>query len=272
MVTCIDHGSSHIRFQRALLEEEARLTGLAPAMPHPSIIEKEMREYEEADMIAIPSTYVKKSFIAQGVPTEKLAQVPYGVDLDAFVPGEKDDDTFRVIYAGGMTLQKGVHYLLQAFADLNLPRAELLLVGGGNGELDPYFKKYKGTFTWVGGIPQRALIRRYQQSSVFVLNSIDDGFGMVMAEAMSSGLPVIATDHTGASDLFEDGKEGFIIPIRDPEALSRKLKYLYDHEEERRNMGTRAIGRVRQGYSWREYGDRMVRAYENAIMKKQGHL
>lgn len=261
--TVVDRGSSHMRHQKRILEEEYGRWGLRPRdVPHPKVFEKELAEYEEADRIAVPSLFVKRTFIDEGVAESKLIHVPYGVDLAAFRPGKKEDDVFRVMYVGGMTLQKGIPYLLQAFAELRLPKAELLLLGNANDEIQPFFRTYAGAFRHVSAVPQHELVRFYNQGSVFVLPSVQDGFGMVIAQAMAAGLPVIATENTGGPDIIEEGKSGFIVPIRSVEALKEKLLWFYDHPEERQAMGDAAAARVASGFTWSDYGGRMVAAYE----------
>ena len=113
-LTVIERGSSHILYQQKILKEEYEKCGvpIQPFMlPHSRIVEKELQEYREADYISIPSEYVKRTFLEAGVPESKLIHVPYGVDLSAFPQIPKEDSVFRVIFAGGMSLRKGVHYL-----------------------------------------------------------------------------------------------------------------------------------------------------------------
>jgi len=137
MIGIIERGSSHMLYQQDILTEEYSRFGLPTNHTHPRVIEKELMEYQEADYIAIPSTYVKRTFIQHGVPEAKLIHVPYGVDLDDFYPVPKEDNTFRIMHCGGLTLRKGVHYLLQAFHELKLPDAELWLVGAVGKEIEP---------------------------------------------------------------------------------------------------------------------------------------
>lgn len=267
-VTVLERGSSHILYQQNVLREEYEKFGvpITPYMlPHPKIVEKELREYEEADRIAIPSLYVKRTFLEAGIPERKLIHVPYGVDTSAFHPSPKEDDIFRVIFAGGLNLRKGVHYLLQAFAELALPQAELLLVGTLNDELRPFLKKYEGSYRHIGHVPQAELPRYYAQGSVFVLLSIEEGLAMVLPQAMACGLPVIATVNTGAEDIVRDGTDGFVIPIRDVAAAKEKLRYLYEHPDRCRSMGAAARERVAQGFTWRDYGERIARAYQALV-------
>jgi glycosyltransferase involved in cell wall biosynthesis len=268
IATVVEHGSSHILYQDEILKEEYEAYGvpmLPYLRPHPRIVEKELAEYEEADAIAIPSLYVKRTFLERGIPEKKIIHVPYGVDLAAFRKVQKTDDVFRVIFVGGMTLRKGVHYLLQAFSELKLKNAELLLVGTMNEEMAPFFKKYEGVFRYAGHVPQKELYKQYSNASVFVLASIEEGLAMVQPQAMACGLPVIATTNTGGEDIIRDGVDGFIIPIRSVEALKEKILWMYEHPEERTRMGESAMVRVQSGFTWQDYGNRMVQAYERLL-------
>lgn len=268
-LTVLERGSSHISFHERMLREEYALQGIkARLLSHPKITAKELEEYQETDYISVPSSFAKKTFLDRGLPEEKLIQVPYGVDLSQFQQMPKTDNIFRVIFAGGMCLGKGVHYLLQAFSELNLPGAELLLIGSINEEIKPYFQKYRGSFRWLGHIKQKDLHKYYSQGSVFVLNSIDDGFGMVIIQAMACGLPVICTTNTGGPDIIREGQDGFILPIRDVETLKEKLVYLYEHPEIGKAMGISAKVRISQGFTWDDYGEKMIEEYKRILAKK----
>ena len=265
MAVVLERGSSHIEYQTRISKEEYETFGANVRLAHPKIIEKELREYETADRIAVPSSFVKKTFIEKGIPEEKLIYVPYGVDLSVFRQAPKEDGVFRVVFAGGMSLRKGVHYLLRAFAELRLPNAELMLIGGMNDEIKPFFKKYEGSFTYMGRRPQAELYRHFSNGSVFVIASIEEGLALVIPQAMACGLPVIATTNTGAEDVVRDGTEGFIISIRDVEALKEKIMYLYEHPEERNRMSASARERVSSSFTWDDYGTKIVEEYNHLL-------
>jgi glycosyltransferase involved in cell wall biosynthesis len=270
-LTVVERGSSHIAFQRDILVEEYERNGLRPVrsqLPHPRVIERELCEYEETDYISIPSLFVRRTFSLRGVSESKLIHVPYGVDLSSFRQVEKTDGVFRVVFAGGMCLRKGVHYLLKAFAELHLPNAELLLVGAMNDEMRPFFERYAGSYRYIGKVPQAELYTHYSRGSVFVLMSVEEGLAMVVPQAMACGLPVIATTNTGAEDIVRDGADGFIIPIRDEEKLKEKLTFLYEHPDARAAMGRSAKERVSIGFTWDEYGSRMVDAYTRILSSR----
>jgi glycosyltransferase involved in cell wall biosynthesis len=108
----------------------------------------------------------------------------------------------------------------------------------------------------LGSVPRDQLTRLMLESDVLVLPSIEDGFGLVMAEAMASGCPVISSTNTGGGDLYTDGIEGFIVPIRDSEAIRERLLMLADDPELRSRMGEAALQRVSTLGGWSDYGDR----------------
>lgn len=209
---------------------------------------KDLVEYELVDYISIPSNFVKRTFLQYGVPEEKLIVNPYGVDLDMFYQEEKKDNIFRVIYAGGLTFHKGSHYLLQAFSELNLPNCELWHLGSVSDEMKPYIQKYQNeNIKFLGHKSQDELYRYYSQGSLFAFPSLLDGFGMVLLQAMACGLPLVCTTNTGGEDLLtENGKEGFVIPIKDVEAIKEKILYLYQNQEICKEMGKNAKKRVEE--------------------------
>jgi len=264
-VAVLERGSSHMLYQQQILKQEYERFGLQFEGAHPKIIEKELVEYKEADYISVPSSFVKRTFLENGISEERLIQIPYGVDLFQFRQIPKVDKVFRVVFAGGMTLQKGVQYLLKAFSELNLPDSELMLLGGISDEIKPFFKKYKGNYRWLGHQSQRELYKYYSQGSVFVMPSVQEGFGMVQVQAMACGLPLICTINTGGPDLVDDGKEGFVISIRDVDSLKEKILFLYENPEKCYQMGQAAKRKVQQDFTWDDYGRKILQTYNDIL-------
>lgn len=261
ILTVVERGSSHILFQKEILEEEYLKYGIKAKPVCEAVLEKELLEYSEADYVSIPSGFVKETFIKKGFDPKKLIHVPYGVDLSSFKQVQKNDKTFRVVFLGGLTLRKGLHYLLQAFSELRLPNAELVLIGSVSPEIKPLLSKYNSSYSYIGKIPHLDLYKYLSQGSVFVLPSIEEGLALVQVQAMVCGLPVICTTNTGGADIIRDGKEGFIIPIRDVNALKEKILYFYEHEEERKQMSENALKRAKE-FTWDVYGEKIVAEYE----------
>lgn len=269
-VGILERGSSHIEIQSEILREEyeqyfpAGLKNFTPVR----VIEKEVREYAIADYISVPSTFVKNTFIQKGFSPDKIIQNAYGVDLRQFSPGGKPDAVFRVIHVGQLSLRKGVHYLLEAFDKLNLPNAELMFVGGKAPEIEPFLKKYNRNIRYMGIHPQHELYKFYRQASVFTLCSIEEGMAMVQAQAAACGLPILCTTNTGGEDLIEEGKQGFVIPIRNVDAIKEKLEWMYTHAEETKRMGVMAREKVANGFSWNDYGDRYVNNLQRILQRR----
>lgn len=261
MIGVIERGSSHMLYQQRILAEEYERQGRREAT-HPKVIDQELAEYEEADVIVTPSSFARRSFLCEGVPEEKLITVPYGADLSAFRPVPKEDNRFRVIFCGNLTLQKGVHYLLQAFYELRLPDSELWLVGNVTEEIHSFLERYRRSDIIAHGPkPQSKLSWYYSQGSIFCLPSIQDGFGMVILQAMACELPAICTTNTASEDVIREGVEGFVVPIRDVEALKERILWAYDHRSQCLEMGRAARKRVSSGFTWDDYGDRIFSAY-----------
>lgn len=265
-MTVIERGSSHMQYQTEILQEEYERWGLKFTATHPGVYERELQSYQDADGITIPSLFVKRTFLEKGIPESKLIHVSYGTSLAEFYPVPKEDCIFRVIHCGGITLRKGVQYLLQAFYELNLPDAELWLVGSLDPELEPFLAKYQSErIILKGKHPQNQLHWFYSQCSVFCLASIEDGFGMVIPQAMACGLPVIHTANTGGEDIVRAGVDGFCVPIREVEALKEKISFFYEHPEKQAEMGKNALEQAQKSLSWDDYGHKVVSAYSQLL-------
>lgn len=265
-VTVCDKGSTHVLHQDAVLREEWARWGIRYRPPFgPRLIERELQEYEESDIILVPSSVVYQSFVDRGISPQRLRKVPYGVSLTQFRPVRKEDDVFRVLYVGVLNLRKGIPYLLEAVAPLRLPRFEVWLIGMPYSDCRPFLREYEGTYRHLGYLPRESLYWYYSQASVFVLASVEEGLATVMPQAMACGLPVVATDRTGADDLFTDGVEGFIVPARDPAAIRDRILQLYRCPDLREEMSRAALLRVRQIRGWDAYGERVTEVYSELI-------
>jgi glycosyltransferase involved in cell wall biosynthesis len=189
---------------------------------------KILREYELADQIIVISEFSRNSFLEQGIPAGKLRLEKLDIDHSYFHrKTAKQDTIFRVLYVGRLTPEKGIHYLIKAFQELNLPGSELLLFGGMStrGQNTWLTRQIKG---WANiridsGDPRPA----YEQSSLLAHPALQDAFAFTIPEALAYSLPVIVSANTGAKDLVIDGQNGCIIPIRDVEALKEKISFYY---------------------------------------------
>lgn len=262
-----DRGSSHILTQQELLLEESRRWGVSEGKIDPWVIAREMDEYSEADYITVPSTFALESFVDQGVSPKKLRMLAYGVDVQRFKPSASpDQDSFDILFAGSMGLRKGVPYLLKAFQELSHPKKSLTFAGGFS---TAFVERMKHIGLWsekiklLGHIPQDRLATTMSKSHVMVLPSIEDGFGLVIAQAMACGCPVIATHNTGARDLYEHGRHGFVIPPADTESLTATLQKLADDRDLAAELRSKALKHVSDTASWEKYGRNAASVYRD---------
>jgi starch synthase len=187
--------------------------------------------------------------------------VPYGVDLGAFYPcAQKRKDALQVLFVGSISVRKGVSYLLDAFQQLQCKHKHLTLLGAIYPDLKNKIKQLRdhSQISVLGHVSQPRLKEIMSTSDVMVLPSVEEGLALVQAQAMACGCPVIASENTGASDLFTDGKEGFIVPIRDPNAIARRLQLLADSPDLRSRMSAAALDRVKSIGGWQQYGEMML--------------
>lgn len=264
-IKILERGSSHIEFQRDLLIEEYKKFNLKFNF-NKKLIDKELQEYRLADYISVPSNFAKKTFIDRGFKNDKIIKVPYGVDLKYFYPRKKKKNIFRYIYVGIVSIRKGIIYTLKAFDELNLPKTELLIVGQISNEIRPLINKYKKNkkIKFIGHVDQNFLVRFYNKSDVFVISSIEDGFAMVILQALACGLPVICSENSGGSDLIKNGKNGYVVPIRNIKYLKLKMHQLYQNKKKLIKM-KKFINLNRNLYSWDTYGDNIERSYKNIL-------
>ena len=193
VITVVERASAHPAFQHAILRDEFARFGLRYPGVNSEIIAKHQKEYDECDWIMASSEFVYRTMIAEGIPAGKLRVLPLGFAPERFYPAEKNDSIFRVIFAGSLSLQKGLQYLLEGFRLAQLPKdsSELLIVGGVFPDAHAFLSKYAGLYRHVNFVPNAELPKLFHTGSVFALPSLQDGFGMVVYEAAACGLPVI---------------------------------------------------------------------------------
>jgi len=260
--TVLERSSAHIAHQLELLTEEYARWKIPLPPADQRLVTKQLWEYGEADYISVPSAFARRSFTARGVAPDRLLQIPLGVDLEVFRPRPRTDRTFRIM-AGGLSLRKGLPYLLEAAGELP-GDVEVVFTGRLPGEVRELVRRLvarsRVRIRDCGPLPRGRLAELYAACSVLVLPSIEDGFGLVILEAMASGIPVICSEHTAGPDIVREGVDGFVVPIRDSQALRDRLRDLCDHPGEQARMGEAARARAAE-FSYEAYGARVLAEY-----------
>lgn len=229
-------------------EERRRHPHLADSLRYawfpPSELIRRREERGLADAILCASSFTRDTLIAAGVEPATIFVEPYGVQQKNFWPSEEKFSRFSVVWASAFTQTKGIGYLMEALALNPVPRLELVLAGHPHGDdvVAPYEDRVR--VRRVGRVDRQALGGVMRRAHVHVFPTLLDGFGRNIIEAMASGLPVVTTPNCAGPELIEDGVTGFIVPIRDVEAIADRLRWVHDNPAEAREMGLRAAASV----------------------------
>ena len=252
-----DRGSSHQRYQERIVADEYRRWGVDLPVTDERDTVREEKIYAAADLITVPSSFAARSFVEEGVPAEKVRVIPYGVRLEQFVrTGGPPAGRFDVLFAGSVGLRKGVPYLLEAFARLRHPAKRLRFAGALHADLRSVLQRLpQDQVEFLGPVSQARLAELMSTSHVMALPSIEEGLALVQGQALACGCPVLASTNTGGEDLFSNGVEGFIVPIRDVDALTERMQRLADDPALQQSMSEAALRRVKLIGGWNEYGD-----------------
>ena len=138
---------------------------------------------------------------------------------------ERRSGSLRVLFVGILSQRKGLSYLLDAAASLG-PHVELTLLGTKPTADCPALDAAVRAHRWIPTLPHAEVLAEMERQDVLVFPSLFEGFGLVILEAMSRGLPVITTAHTAGPDLIADGQDGFLVPVRSAAAIAEKLEIL----------------------------------------------
>ena len=226
-----------------------------------------LEEYELADLLLVLSQKAEETFLFAGTPKNKLFRMARGVDVERFKPGPVPP-VFRALFVGALIKRKGVHLLLEAWKKIDLPRAELWLVGHPHRELAPYLDGSPESVKILGFSDR--VEELFRQCSIFVFPSECEGSAKATYEAAASGLAQITTRESG--DVVVDGENGILIPPNNCQALCEAILRLYRDPELVANMGTAGRKRAVEQFTWDHFRRRVTEAYRAALAIRQARL
>jgi glycosyltransferase involved in cell wall biosynthesis len=242
-------GSAHIRTQADLLAAESVRVGAGLPGPTRWMISREKREYGLADRIIVLSRFAWDSFVAQGVSPERLRWLPLGSELSKFRPPTsvvearcqriRANQPLRVLYVGALSWQKGTWDLAQIAAALPREDFHLRIVGPVTSEVGRLMNTLRGRAEVIGKVPQERLREHYDWADVFVFPTLQDGYAVVLAQAAAGGLPIITTTNCSGPDFIEEGRNGWIVPIRNSQAFIERLRWCHANRTELAEMTSR---------------------------------
>ena len=223
--------STHISFQYSVLSKEYERQGIK--FPNRNFcLKRELQEYQMADQIWVCSELAKKTFVDANCPESKLRVLHLGVDTARFRPGTPSPAKLplKAVYFGALSFRKGVHYLLEATAEYPRGEGKLFLVG----DVEPAFRRVLKRYSHFKphpAMPQSRLAKFIAGMDIAVLPSIEDGFGQVVPQAMACGLVCLVSNHCGASELIDHGRNGFVFEACNALAIRDCLDSLISNPE-----------------------------------------
>jgi glycosyltransferase involved in cell wall biosynthesis len=244
----------------------SRLSADAPE----SYFRRRESEWAVADLVIVNSEWSKQALMKQGVPEDKIVIVPLAyesIDSAAEVQKGKGDapsrnHPLRVLFLGQVILRKGIQYLIEA-AKLLKGEAIHFDVVGPIGISDEALSFAPSNMTFHGAVTRDRTREFYDSANLFVLPTLSDGFALTQLEAMTHGLPVIATPNCG--EVVSDGVDGLIVPASDSSAIAEAIQLLIQDPMKLRTMSVATAEKLEQ-FSLGRLGENLA-ALEKRLLK-----
>ena len=276
-VRSLVRGSSHIRLQREILDEEEKRAGRRIEKPSNWMIRREEFEYHASDLIICLSEFAQESFLRQGFQNKQLLLNPLGVQQKLFqAPADVHEarqkrilrGRLRVLTTGTFSLRKGaLDYV--AIAEQMSDRMEFIFRGDIAPDARFLMNRARKGIQFLPRTDQDKLPQDYFQSDLFLFPTLEDGYAAVLAQASAAGLPILATTNCGARDFLTEGKDAWIFPIRRPDLMVKRLEWCDQNRECLAGIARQA-GVPKEGIKWEDRAKKLVEAYEEFLARQKG--
>jgi len=193
------------------------------------LVNRELQEIMLTDYIIAPSAFVKDSLINLGAKSEKIILIPYGIETERFpykIRKKGKNRPLNILFLSEVGLRKGTLYLLEALRNLKSQMAVAKFAGLMSLK-EEILDKYKDRVEFLGHIPKSEVKELLNWADIFILPSLAEGSSISIYEALASGIPVITTKNSGS--IVEDGKTGFIVPVRDSDSIKDAIIKYYEN-------------------------------------------
>jgi len=228
--------------------------------------------WKKAAFVVANSQGLKNLALANG--TKKPIEIIYnGIDTDRFRPEYPMRPKGNFIITPGasrITARKGLKYLVKAIFKLSsdYPNLILKIMGEGNEEknLKNFVKELQieNRVEFLGRISSEKTTAFYQEASIFVLPSLNEGMSNAMLEALACGLPILATDTGGTKELLKERENGFVIKMKDSDSIAEKIRLLIDDQDLLMDMG-RKSREIAEKMSWKNVARQYIELYEKTV-------
>jgi glycosyltransferase involved in cell wall biosynthesis len=267
--TLLERPNANTRFAMDVVQQECVRLGvpLPPDHEHAYDTEKlrwEEDEYALADYLLCPSDFVVKTFLDKGYPKKKLLRHLYGFDENVYYPEEKSQHRgLRALFVGVCAVRKGVHYALEAWLQSPVCKDGTFLIAG---EFLPAYAERLGSMLSHPSVrvlgPRNDVPDLMRNSDILVLPSIEEGFGLVIAEAMGSGCVPLASD--ACTELCRHMETGLVHRVGDVPTLKEQLTMLHTDRALLKKLRAESL-RCAQEITWGAAGIKLLQVYRQTI-------
>jgi glycosyltransferase involved in cell wall biosynthesis len=238
---------------------------------------------QKTDLVVCVSQAMKIEVLEMGVSSRKIAVVPNGVEVEEEVSSKsieskdlklqdsKDTQDFNLLWIGRMVEKKGIIHLIVGMKTIvkEFPQVSLTLVGDGVLRKELEIKStslgLQDHIRFEGEHHHREIPQFFEKSTLFVLPSLREPFGVVLLEAMAAGRAVVASRVGGITDIVLQDKTGILVPPKDPEALANAVIHLLKNKSLRKEMGREGERRVLEHYTWEKVAHQMEEVYKGLL-------
>jgi glycosyltransferase involved in cell wall biosynthesis len=258
---------AHYRTVRNIMQrEEAEFPGICRGqnLAHdfaPGHVAHKEAELEAADHVIVPSGFVEQSLIHAGFPADAITVLPSACEAswlaDGGLNGKAAKDTNIVLHVGRLSLRKGTHRLLRAWKRLGAYRSHRLRLVGEMCLSASFLKDFQGCYEHLPHLPREKLREHYAAASLFVLPAAAEGFAAVILEALSYGVPVVASRNSGAEGFLEHRRHALLHEFGNEDELAAHLDWMLAHPKERAEMALQARDKARS-WTWDDYRGRFL--------------
>lgn len=274
----LERCNAHTRFAYEVVQKECARIGvpLPPGHEHafdPAILALEEKEYSLADVLLCPSEFTKNSFVDQGFPRERLVRFIYGVDEKKFRPSDRPRNPnagLKIIFVGVCAVRKGLHFALEAWLASTACQTGRFIIAGG------FIPTYQEKLASMLAHPSVEVLGHrndipelMRECDLFVLPSIEEGFGLVCTEAMASGCVPLVSD--ACTDLCRHGVNSMVHKVADVKSLTGQINQLHQNPMLLQNMRAACLAEIPL-ITWHAAGRLLVEAYRKAIHIHQSSL
>jgi glycosyltransferase involved in cell wall biosynthesis len=275
MLRIYDLPIAYWRVGKKIQEEEASLNPewamtMEALRDSPQKLERKDQELEQADAVFCASTFTARSLDAfPNALNKPVYQIPYGAPskvLGSSRQPTKKGQLLKLLFVGGLSQRKGLSYLFAAVQKLSTS-VELTVVGRLPKETCPALERALSQHRHIESLPYEQILAEMEKADLFVFPSLFEGFGLVLLEAMSRGVPCITTPNTAGPDIITDGVDGCIVPIRDVDAIAGRIDRFRRCPDDLEAMSAAAIETARR-MTWEHYGDETVRCIRELLAER----